>query len=634
MIELLSVSILALLLVSNVSHALQLVPRLNQRVAGQLGCSGVAMAPGEGETVRPWAHKLSMMKYVATAARERRPVRAALLASGAYFVVLLRRAGASVISSVPVVRRALMDDALLWLSLFTVSAMLHGAETAFTKISPFKVKEYVEEEGPSSPFAVLKNANDSTRMLTTILFTTTSLSIYSTALFVATASRIFPNLSLGTITAGLTGITLLFGEILPKALAVSNPEIVVRNVASPINYLATVLQPVTASVTFLSKLFLGMLGLQLVDDKAVSEDMLRMMVVEAQRDPDTGIGSREGRMIEGVLDLQEQTVDKIMCPRIDMLALPKETTVTELLRIARDERYSRVPIYEGDIDNIQGIVILRDLLNLIKLPDVDTDVAVAAQDGPAARLASQWQTMCAGDLMVPTYFIPETMSTYSAMQELRLRSKHMAIVVDEYGGTAGLVTFEDILEEVVGEIYDESDQVEEESDLQTIYRDSEGAFTIAGNADLDDVTEALGIKLDEELRGESSTIGGFLSKQSGNIPELDARIVFAGYYFTVIERDERRILTVTAQPCADLPDGWQGDWDAYKRESALQAEEEKEKKGGSGGDGKGNEGNGSGGSSSNGNGIEGLDGLDIDVPEGTTLSFRDGEWVASVAPER
>lgn len=354
--------------------------------------------------------------------------------------------------------------------------------------------------------------------------------------------------------------------------------------------------------------------------------MLRMMVVEAQRDPDTGIGSREGRMIEGVLDLQEQTVDKIMCPRIDMLALPKETSVTELLRIARDERYSRVPIYEGDIDNIQGIVILRDLLNLIELP------SVGAQDGSSAHLAAQWQTICAGDLMVPTYFIPETMSTYSAMQELRLRSKHMAIVVDEYGGTAGLVTFEDILEEVVGEIYDESDQVEEESDLQTIYRNSEGAFTIAGNADLDDVTEALGIKLDEEARGESSTIGGLLSKQTGNIPDQDARIVFAGYYFTVIERDERRILSVTAQPCADLPDGWEGDWEAYKRESALQAEVEKN--GGSGSSGNGDEGNGSSGSSSGGNGIEGLDGLDIDVPEGTTLSFRDGEWVASVAPER
>jgi CBS domain containing-hemolysin-like protein len=506
--------------------------------------------------------------------------------------------------------------------------MLHGAETAFTKISPFKIKEVVEEEGSNSPFAVLSNKDDSTRMLTTILLTTTSLSIYSTALFVGTVSRLFPQLSLGTVTAALTSITLLFGEILPKALAVSNPEVVVRRVASPINYLATVLQPITATVTFLSKLFLGLLGLELVDDKAVSEDMLRMMVVEAQRDPTTGIESGEGRMIEGVLDLQKQTVDKIMCPRIDMLALPTETSATELLRIAIREQFSRIPIYAGDIDNIKGIVIIRDLLNFISLPE-EGDAA------GTALLPAAWERLTAEDLMVPTYYIPETMSTYSAMEELRRRSKHMAIVVDEYGGTAGVVTFEDILEEVVGEIYDESDTAEEEHDLQTISRDSAGAFTIAGNADLDDVAEALGMELDEEVVGETSTIGGLLSKQTGCIPELDARLVCGGYYFTVIGRDERRILSVTAEAAADLEDGWEGDWGDYKlaqeslveHQGDLKSGKKEDSKGG--GVAHGGGGGGGGGVGGGVGGVEGVDGLDVDVPEGTTLSFRDGEWVDS-----
>jgi len=548
--------------------------------------------------------------------RLRRPLSRALVTTGLFFLVVLRKvrvgASAGVIGGTAPNIGSIRQTGLLWLALFTVSAMLHGAETAFTKISPFKIKEVVEEEGSNSPFAVLSNKDDSTRMLTTILLTTTSLSIYSTALFVGTVSRMFPQLSLGTVTAALTSITLLFGEILPKALAVSNPEVVVRRVASPINYLATVLQPITATVTFLSKLFLGLLGLELVDDKAVSEDMLRMMVVEAQRDPTTGIESGEGRMIEGVLDLQKQTVDKIMCPRIDMLALPTETSATELLRIAIREQFSRIPIYAGDIDNIQGIVIIRDLLNFIRLPE-EGDAA------GTALLPAAWERLTAKDLMVPTYYIPETMSTYSAMEELRRRSKHMAIVVDEYGGTAGVVTFEDILEEVVGEIYDESDTAEEVNDLQTISRDSNGAFTIAGNAELDDVAEALGMELDEEVVGETSTIGGLLSKQTGCIPELDARLVCGGYYFTVIGRNERRILSVTAQAAADLEDGWEGDWGDYKLTQESLEEQQGDGKSGKKEDGKG------GGVA----GVEGVDGLDVDVPEGTTLSFRDGEWVAS-----
>jgi putative hemolysin len=552
---------------------------------------------------------------------------------GMVFMLGLKKVGALVIGSKGTSPAAPSapprQAALIWLVLFSISAMLHGAESAFTKINPFKVKEYIEEEGAQSPFATLANSNDSTRMLTTILLTTTSLSIYSTALFVATASIMFPALSLGTITAGLTGITLLFGEILPKALAVSNPEVVVRLCARPINWLAQVLTPLSATVTVLSKVFLGLLGLQLVDDKAVSEDMLRMMVVEAQRDPSTGIESREGRMIEGVLDLQEQTVDKIMCPRIDVLALPEETTVTELLRTAITERYSRIPIYSGDIDNIQGIVILRDLLHLISLPEEGSE--------RAAGLAPKWAGLTAADIMVPTYYVPETMSTWTAMQELRRRKKHMAIVVDEYGGTAGLVTFEDILEEVVGEIYDESDDKEEKDDLQTIFKDSSGCFNLAGNADLDDMKEALGMEVDEEVIGDTSTVGGLISRVMGSIPEAGEEIVLGGYRFKVLLRDERRIVSVQAEECAELPDGWIGDFDAYKRDRdeqrAIEEAEAESKSRTNSGD-KGDKNKSSSDDEREGSSDDGINGSGspaglIEVPEGTTLSFRDGEWVAT-----
>jgi len=155
----------------------------------------------------------------------------------------------------------------VWVALFTLSALLHGAESAITKISPYKVQEFAEEEGEGSPFATL--SGNLTRLLSTILLTTTACSIYSTALFVATAVDFFPDASLGTITAMLTAVTLFFGELLPKAMAVSNSELVARTMVPFISRLATILMPVTTMITFLSDVVLRLFGLKIKEDNSV-----------------------------------------------------------------------------------------------------------------------------------------------------------------------------------------------------------------------------------------------------------------------------------------------------------------------------------------------------------------------------
>ena len=197
------------------------------------------------------------------------------------------------------------QGAVLWLGLFMFSATLHSAESAITKISPWKVQEFADEEGPESPFATL--SSNLTQLLSTILLCTTACSIYSTALFVASASELFPSASLGVVTTVLTAVTLFFGELLPKALAVSNSELVARKLVPAISRLATVLFPITIVVTFLSDLVLSLAGMrsskECKEAADVSEDMLRMVVDEAQRS-DTGIDTGEGRMIKAVLDMQ------------------------------------------------------------------------------------------------------------------------------------------------------------------------------------------------------------------------------------------------------------------------------------------------------------------------------------------
>jgi CBS domain containing-hemolysin-like protein len=486
----------------------------------------------------------------------------------------------------------------VWLMLFTLSATMHSAESAITKISPWKVQEFAEEEGINSPFTTL--SRDMTRLLTTILLTTTACSIYSTALFVTTFQRFFPNASLGFVTFFLTAITLFFGELLPKALAVSNSELVARKLVPPINRLSAMLLPVTYCINKMSDLCLSMAGMRNVEDRAVSEDMLRRVVDEAIASKE-GIETAEGRMITSVLDMQGKEVTRIMRPRVEIVAVSMDANATEILQTAIRTRYSRIPVYRGDIDNIVGILFSKDLLEYIETPQYADSLSTstssisnsnsdsnsnsnslssvvpndAGMDSTSIKRYSQslatvgstrqpklsalWQGLTASKMLEKTYYIPETMSCWNALQEMRKRRSHMAVVVDEYGGTSGLVTFEDLLEEVVGEIYDEDDEEENAIDLRAIFKRTDGSFILKGNAELDDVFEALDISGDssngrqeysQELKkkfGEYSTIGGLLCSVAGMIPQPGALIPFAGFVFTVLEvEDKRRILRLVA----------------------------------------------------------------------------------------
>lgn len=216
--------------------------------------------------------------------------------------------------------------------------------------------------------------------------------------------------------------------------------------------------------------------------------MLRMVVDEAQRTESIETG--EGRMIKAVLDMQDKEVSKIMQPRVDIVAVSEDALATDILETVVSTKYSRIPVFRGDVDNIVGVIFGKDLLDHVSLPEVGSSKNDLHKFRP--QMKEQWVSLNASTLMEPTYFIPETMTTWNALQELRRRRLHMAIVVDEYGGTSGLVTFEDILEEVVGEIYDEDDDEEEADDSKTIFKGTDGCFVMKGYAELDDVCEALG----------------------------------------------------------------------------------------------------------------------------------------------
>jgi CBS domain containing-hemolysin-like protein len=370
------------------------------------------------------------------------------------------------------------------LALFIVLALLHACEIAITTLYPWKVREFAEEEeksGKSGTFKVLNE--DITRVLTTILVTSTASSIFATTLFTHLVASLFGARGERYGALALTGLTLFFVELLPKSIGVTNAEAVARVMVPPVNVISTVVSPLGISLSWLAKKTLLMLGLKdKGDGSSISDSQLRLIVTGA-RDSGT-IDHGEQEMIQGVLDLQTRRVKEIMKPRVEMIAVPKTMSVASVLGVVRESGYSRIPVYDEEIDNIVGIILAKSVLDFfVKGVLIDDDVGKQmpeingaknvpvegdeTEDGSGStyarpltgfELASRMQTPIEdAGLIESCYFVPETANGWSVLQEMRRRRVHMAIIVDEFGGTEGLVSLEDIVEEVVGEIYDEDD---------------------------------------------------------------------------------------------------------------------------------------------------------------------------------
>jgi len=478
----------------------------------------------------------------------------------------------------PMRRSEIISSFSMFLALFSVLAILHAAEIAITTLYPWKVREFAEEEEKEALAAgrkakgTFKSLNDDiARVLTTILVTSTACGIFATTIFSRLAVSVFGSKGEKYGAFVLTAVTLFFVELLPKNIGVSKAEAVARLITPPVNILATVVSPLGIALTYLAKKTLGLLGIKISKDAGVSDSELRL-IVSGARDSGT-IDHVEDEMIKGVLNLQDQKVREIMKPRVEIVAVPREMSVASVLQIVRESGYSRIPIYEGEIDNIVGIVLAKSVLDffvrgvMLKDPpskhkstsdksdsskangdksdeESSTEGYIKAFTG--SQLASRMKkTLDEAGLVEQTYFVPETAKGWSILHEMRKRRVHMAIVVDEYGGTEGLVTLEDIVEEVVGEIYDEDDEDDFEFTEDSITLQEDGSFVVRGDADLEDCNTILTLGLDEETLREFGTLSGYLCMISGEIPNVEDFIMSSGWCFEVTAADEKRILGVT-----------------------------------------------------------------------------------------
>ena len=483
-------------------------------------------------------------------------------------------------------RQEAIPQIALWFSLFSVLAFLHAAEIAITTLYPWKVREFAEEEEKQNAgkrrrgtFKILNE--DITRVLTTILVTGTAAGIYATTIFTHIAASLFGPRGEQWGAVALTAVTLFFVELLPKNIGVTNAETVARLMVPPINLISTVVSPIGISLSFLAKKTLQLFGMHGKGSTGVSDSELRLIVMGA-RDSGT-IDHSEQEMIKGVLNLQSQRVKEIMRPRVDIVAVPRDMSVASVLGVIRESGFSRIPVYDGEIDNIVGIILAKSVLEFF-IKGVVVDSKYTKQSGDSAPLEEESKndsTLASyslksvdgqrtqgfvraltgaelakrmevsiddADLIDSCYFVPDTANGWAVLQEMRKRRIHMGIVVDEYGGTEGLVSLEDIVEEVVGEIYDEDDAEDFEFSLDSITLQEDGTFVIRGDADLEDCNLILGLNLDEEeTLKEFGTLSGFLCMCAGEIPRIGDFVLSRGWSFEVTNADEKRVLSVKVE---------------------------------------------------------------------------------------
>lgn len=409
-----------------------------------------------------------------------------------------------------------MDSSVLFQAVFILilillSAFFSSAETSMTTVNKIRIQSLCEQ-GDKRAMVLEKVISDSGKMLSTILIGNNIVNMAVSALMTTLTIQVFGNAYVGLATGALTLLILIFGEITPKNLATIHSEKLALSYARIIYGLMILFTP---AVYIIGKLSSGVLFLLKVDPNAktnaMTEHELRTLVNVGQEDG--VIESEEKQMIYNVFDFGDSSARDVMIPRIDMTFIDVNSTYEELMSVFTEVMHTRFPVYEDNTDNVIGIINMKDLL-------------IYPKDEPFSIRR----------ILREPYFTYEYKATADLMIEMRKASVNLAIVLDEYGATAGLVTLEDLLEEIVGEIRDEYDEDEEE-DLKEIQPERE--YVALGSAKLDDINEMLGIVLESE---DYDSIGGYIIEQLDCLPVQGQSVTLEnGIRLVVDQLDKNRI---------------------------------------------------------------------------------------------
>ncbi len=391
-----------------------------------------------------------------------------------------------------------------------------AAETALTSISRIKLKN-LAEEGDEKAQQIERLISQPNTFLSTILVVNNVAVIVASSMATVLALHFSANFGelIATIVSSL--VVLIFCEITPKTAAVQNPLRVARAMVNPVRGAAWLLHPVVVSLSAITNFLVRLFGGQMKHrGPFVTEEELKLLVTVGEEEG--VLEEEETEMIHSIFEFADTPVREVMVPRIDMVTLESNDTVDEAVDLALQGGFSRIPVFEETIDNIIGILYTKDMLK---------------------QLREGNNTLAIRNLLRPAYFVPETKKLDDLLREIRQRRTHLAIVIDEYGSVAGLVTIEDLMEEIVGDIRDEYDQ--EENLYEQI---SPNEYIVDAKMSIDEFDELMDTNLENE---DYDTLGGFLYARLDKIPVVDDTITVGDLTFTVLATRGRRITKVRVE---------------------------------------------------------------------------------------
>jgi len=403
--------------------------------------------------------------------------------------------------------------------LLLFSALASASETAFFSLLPNDINE-MENSDRRADKLVLELRNKPKQFLATILITNNLVNVTITIFSVYIMSRMF-NLEANPVWAFIidvvvvTSLLLIFGEMIPKITAAKRARQLSTAMAPTIKVLMVVFKPLSTLLVKSTSVIDKRLAKKNANPLSISDLTTAVDITTAEETPD-----EERSMLQGIATFGEKEVSDIMQPRVQLFAVKNTTKFDHLLELIIENGFSRIPVYEDTLDEIKGILYVKDLLPHLEEPDF------------------QWQ-----NLLRPAFFVPENKKINDLFQDFRAKKIHIAIVVDEYGGTSGLVTMEDILEEIVGDISDEFDAVVENKNFKRL---NNNTYIFQAQTSLVDFCKVFDINelYFEDIKGESDTLAGLILEMEGRIPHAGFSTSYKEFVFKIEKADKRRIIEI------------------------------------------------------------------------------------------
>jgi putative hemolysin len=399
--------------------------------------------------------------------------------------------------------------------LLLLSAFFSSTETAFSSVSKIRLKN-LADNGNKKAKTALYVAERYSKALTTILVGNNIVNIANSALATVFFVNIFGEAQ-GTVisTVVITIVVLIFGEVLPKNIAIDNAEKICITFAPVLKFLMVLLTPLSIILMGINKLYKKLARNSNHQEPSVTEDELKYIIESIEEEG--VLEQQESELVQSALEFDEKTAEEILTPRVDMVAIDIDDPVEEITELVLKERYSRIPVYRDNIDKIIGVLHTRDYLEALVNNNEKPNIEAMLQ---------------------PAHFIYKTKKLSALLADFKYNKIHLAVVTDDYGGILGIVTMEDLLEQIVGEIWDEDEEVEKMS-----LKISDNKYEVSGDMPISDMLELFD-KPTKYIETESNSVGGWALEQLANIPEPGEQFTYKELEITIREVLDQRILSM------------------------------------------------------------------------------------------